>query len=136
MGGPIPNFASRNRPCTAWASTCAAEWRSTLSPSGLDSGTGSTCTSSSGTQERSRKDPDGSRTTTTALGPASFSPAARTASAHVVPAGTPTSAGATAGYETDTDNSFDTHGDYRGRPSGLGRGYDPGAARFRRHHVG
>src|SRR5690606_15963310 len=95
------------RSCIAWASTCAVECRSTLSPSGESSGTGSTVTSVSGTQDRSRSLPCGSRTTTTACGPVVGRPAAATASAHVVPAGTTIgSTTAADGRETDTVYSF------------------------------
>ena len=46
-----------SRSCTAWASTCAVEWRSTLSPSGESIATGSTSVSASGAQSRSRSRP-------------------------------------------------------------------------------
>src|SRR5947199_192518 len=71
----MPSFASGNVSCTACASTCAVECRSTPSPSGESIVTGSTGVSASGTHERSRSRPDGSRTTTAALGPVAGEPA-------------------------------------------------------------
>src|SRR3954447_10815436 len=95
----MPSLASGKTSCTACASTCAVEWRSTLRPSGESSGTGVTSVSRPGTQSRSRSRPPGSRTTTIAFGPEDGSPAAATASAAAVPAGTTTGSagGGTAG---------------------------------------
>src|SRR5579875_2189951 len=84
----MPSLASVYRSWTAWASTCAAEWRSTARPSWLDMATGSTSVPAAGAQLRSRSTPSGPRTTTTASGPVPGSPAAATACAHVVPAAT------------------------------------------------
>src|SRR6266516_6728072 len=97
----MPSFASGNRSCTAWASTCAVECRSTFSPSGESIATGSTGVSSSGAQERSRRRLSESRTTTIARAPVTGRPAAATASAAVVPAATRTEAAtAVAGADT------------------------------------
>ena len=98
----MPSFASGKTSCTAWASTCAVEWRSTFSPSGLSSATGSTATSSAGRQSRSRSWPCGSRTTTIAFGPLIGRPAAATASAAVVPAATTTGSATTGVRGADT----------------------------------
>src|SRR5439155_7365161 len=106
MGGPMPSLACGYRSWTAWARTGAVEWRSTLSPSGLSMGTGSTSTSVAGTQSRSRSWPVGSRTTTIAFGPFAGRPAAATASAGVVPAGTTTRSATAAERFADTADSF------------------------------
>ena len=74
---------ARPAPCT-----CAAECRSTASPSGEDAGTASTSVSCSGAHARSRSTPSGSRTTTAPCGPFSSTPASRSASTAVVPAAT------------------------------------------------
>src|SRR3984885_11257778 len=89
IGGPMPSLAAGNRSWTAWASTCAAECRMTLRPSSVSAATGTTSTSASGIQLRSRSLPSASRTTTIASGaPRPGRPASRTAAAAVVPAGT------------------------------------------------
>ena len=99
----MPSLASGKRSCTAWASTCAVEWRSTPARPAESTATGSTSVSASGAQARSRSRPVGSRTTTIALGPVVGNPAAATASALVVPAGTTTRSATTAGRrEADT----------------------------------
>src|SRR5690349_10172411 len=102
----MPSLASGNRSCTACASTCAVECRSTLRPSGDDSATGSTGVSVSGAQSRSRSVPDGSRTTTIAFGPVVGSPAAAIASALVVPGATTTRAASAWVLTADTVNSL------------------------------
>src|SRR5271163_2969413 len=89
IGGPIPSLAAGTTSWTAWANTCAAECRMTLRPSSVSAATGTTSTSASGTQLRSRSLPSASRTTRTASGaPRPGRPASRTAAAAVVPAGT------------------------------------------------
>src|SRR6476646_2046191 len=80
MGGPMPRRAEGWTSCTAWASTCAAEWRRTARPSSESMVTGSTASPSASTCARSRSSPP-TRATTTALSPANRSPA-------VVPAAT------------------------------------------------
>ena len=78
----MPSLASGKMSCTAWASTCAVEWRSTLSPSGesigdrLDLGVGRRAPSPG-----RAAGPSASRTTTIAFGPVVGRPAAATASA-------------------------------------------------------
>src|SRR3954468_23157315 len=88
----MPRAAAGETSWTAWAGTSAVEPGSTFSPSGSSIATGVTSVSSSGTQSRSRSRPAGSRTTTIALGPDDGRPAAATASAAGVPAGTTTGA--------------------------------------------
>src|SRR6202011_4936734 len=89
MGGPMPNLACGNRSWTAWANTCAVEWRMTLRPSSVLAAIGMTSASASGAQLRSRSLPSASRTTTIASGaPRLGNPASPTAAAAVVPAET------------------------------------------------
>src|SRR6476661_11074006 len=76
----MPSLALGCTSCTAWASTCAAEWRRTARPSSESMVTGSTASPSDSTCARSRSSPP-TRATTTALSPANRSPA-------VVPAAT------------------------------------------------
>src|SRR4051812_26504951 len=66
MGGPMPSLALGLTSCTAWASTCAAEWRRTARPSSEPTVTGSTTSPSASTWARSRSWPF-TRATTTAL---------------------------------------------------------------------
>ena len=70
----MPSLASGKSCCTAWASTCAAEWRITARPSSVSAGTGATSTSSSGAQARSLSTPSGARTTITASCPCERQP--------------------------------------------------------------
>src|SRR3954451_10142181 len=60
----MPSLASGNSSCTACASTCAVECRSTARPSSVSIGTDSTTSPSSGTQARSRSASPLARATT------------------------------------------------------------------------
>ncbi len=62
----MPSFASGLTCCTAWASTCAALWRSTARPSGEPIVTGSTTVPGASSRERSSSSPP-TRITTTSL---------------------------------------------------------------------
>ena len=53
----MPSVASGNSCCTAWASTCAVEWRRIDRPSGLPACTGSTASPAASGYARSRSSP-------------------------------------------------------------------------------
>jgi hypothetical protein len=53
----MPSLASGCRDCTAWAATCAVEWRRMLRPSALSILTGSTTSSADSGRWRSRSSP-------------------------------------------------------------------------------
>ncbi len=82
----MPSRASGKTSCTACASTCAVECRSTASPSGDPMVTGSTTSPSATTCARSRSSPP-TRATTTASGPFA-GPAPSSSSPAVVPCST------------------------------------------------
>ena len=75
---------------TAWASTCAVEWRSTWRPSSVRTSTGSTAASPAGTKERSRSSP--STRAAIAPGASALPTGSPSGSATVVPSGSAGSA--------------------------------------------
>src|SRR3954454_13249192 len=105
----MPSLASGNRSCTACASTCAQEWRSTARPSSVSIGADSTMSPSSGTQARSFSDSPVARATTVSM------PRSEKTLPTVVPAAT------TCGEPSTVRRMSDMSRGYRGSRNGYRR---------------
>ena len=88
----MPSFASGNSCCTAWASTCAVEWRRIDRPSGLPARTGSTTSPAASGYARSRSSPLTRAAITAAAPPSAGGLAAACPPAVSGPAAAPTAA--------------------------------------------